>query len=63
MPSVLKLGINCLVVAGLTLGGIYLFTHLPRSTLEPLQWAGQHFDRPAAMAFWFVCTADPAGTA
>jgi uncharacterized membrane protein len=57
MPAAVKLGINCLVAAALTLAGILLFARLPRITLEPLQWAGRHFDQPTAMAFWFVYTA------
>lgn len=56
MLSAVKLGINCLVVGGLTLAGIVLFARLPRFTLEPLQWVGQHVDRPATMVFWFVYT-------
>lgn len=56
MSPVVKLGINCLVVAGLTLAGILLFANLPRFTLEPIQWAGRHFGESAAMAFWFVYT-------
>ena len=56
MSTVVKLGVNCLVVAGLTLAGIFLFARLPRFTLAPLQWAGQHFDQPTAMALWFIYT-------
>lgn len=56
MPPFVRLGINCLVVAGLTLAGIFLFARLPRFTLQPLQWAGQNFDEPMAMVFWFVYT-------
>ena len=56
MPPVVKLGINCLVVAGLTLAGIFLFARLPRFTLAPLQWAGKNFDEPTALVFWFVYT-------
>lgn len=56
MSTVVKVGINCLAVVGLTLAGILLFARLPQFTLEPLLWAGQNFDEPAAMAFWFVYT-------
>ena len=56
MPPVVKLAINCLVVAGLTLAAIFLFARLPRFTLAPLQWAGKNFDEPTALVFWFVYT-------
>lgn len=57
MPSTVKLGVNCLIVAGLTLVGLFAYVSLPQFTLEPLQWAGERFDRPATGAFWFVYTA------
>lgn len=52
-----KLLINCFLVAGLTAAGLFVYLSLPQFTLEPLQWAGQNFDRPMALAFWFVYTA------
>jgi hypothetical protein len=56
VPGIFKLAINSLVVASLTLGAVFLFANLPQSTLEPLQWAGRHFTRPAALALWFLYT-------
>lgn len=56
MPVTIKLGINCILVAGLTLAGIFAFASLPEFTLEPIQWAGEQFDRPIAVAFWFGYT-------
>ncbi len=52
----MKLGVNCILVAGLTLIGIFTFVYLPQFILEPLQWAGKHFDVPIAMAFGFIYT-------
>lgn len=56
MSVAIKFGINCILVAGLTIAGILVFASLPQFTLEPIQWAGQQFDRPTAMAFWFGYT-------
>jgi hypothetical protein len=56
MPTSIKTGINCLIVAGLTVVGFFAFVSLPQFTLEPLLWADRHFDRPATMAFLFVYT-------
>jgi len=56
MSTVVKLGINCLVVTGLTVTGILAFAQLPEFTLIPLQWAGQTFEEPFNSVFWFVYT-------
>ena len=51
MQLPLKLAINCLVVAGLTVAGFFVFILLP---VEALQWIGERTSRPATSAFWFV---------
>lgn len=56
MPEAVKLGINCIVAAGLTIACILVFASLPEFTLEPLKWAGREFARPTSMAFWFGYT-------
>ena len=52
----MRLVINSLVVAGLTVSGLFAFVYLPEFTLKPLKWAGQHFDTPITTAFWLIYT-------
>ena len=56
MPAAIRTGVNCLVVAGLTVGGVLAFVNLPEFMLEPLKWAGQRFDEPLTTVIWFVYT-------
>lgn len=54
MTATIRTVLNCVLVAAATLAGVLVYVSLPALTLEPLQWAGQHMDRPLAMTFWFV---------
>lgn len=56
MPTATRLIVNSILVAAVTVAGLFAFVSLPAFTLEPLQWADQQFDRPFALTFWFVYT-------
>ena len=52
----IKVGINSLVVAALTYGGIMLFLRFPIFPISPKLWAGKYFEIPTVMAMNFVYT-------
>jgi hypothetical protein len=54
MPQVLRLGINCLVVAALTFAGIMAMLWLPIFPFDPRLWAGQYFESLTVTGMWFV---------
>lgn len=56
MPTAIRLIVNCVGVAAVTVAGLFAFVSLPAFTLEPLQWADQQFGRSFALTFWFVYT-------
>ncbi len=56
MPQVLRLGINCLLVAALTFAGTMVSLLLPIFPFDPTRWAGQYFDPLTVMGMWFIYT-------
>lgn len=52
----IKVGINSLVVAALTYGGIMLFLQFPILPISPKLWAGRYFEIETVMAMNFVYT-------
>ena len=53
MTTWIKIGANCIVVAALTIGGIFAFASLPEFTLKTLKWAGEQLDEAAYLALYF----------
>jgi len=56
MPLVVRLGMNCLVVAALTFAGIRAMLLLPVFPFAPTRWTGQYFGTQTVMSLWFIYT-------
>ena len=54
MNSYTKLLINCVLVAAMVAAGIYVYLSLPHAMSQPMQWVDLNYNRPLALAIWFV---------
>ena len=54
MSTVIKLAVNCVFVAVITIGGVLAFVALPEFTLKPMHWATDQFGHTAGVVAYFL---------